>query len=466
MVKELKPLSQREIEVLKLVARGSTNQEIAVQLHISVNTVKAHLKNIYQKLEVNSRTEASLEALGKGLLTLEAIPSQVVSALATATSQEELARTRPAVHPGEEVFARNRGLALLAAFTLILALLLATRSLGRYGRWETQLPSTPLPPLTALPERQELPRWRARAGLPTPRERLAVVAMDGRIYAIGGRSMEGVSGALEVYDPTMDSWVLRSSKPTPVSDIRAAILGGKIYVPGGNLASGEASTALEVYDPREDLWESRAPLPKPVSGYALATIEGKLYLFGGWDGSERLGHPTGSETSWGPGRLASVYVYDPASDTWESGTPMSTPRSDAGCAEVEGRAYIVGGYDGQSALTLVERYDPSREGTGNPWSEMPPLSLPRLGPGVTALGGSIYVIGGQGEGQASLAERYDVHQNAWFSFEAPLRGPWQHLGLAGIDTKLYALGGYQSGILGINEEYQALYRIFLPASPG
>lgn len=53
------PLSERELEVLKLVADGLTNAQVAAELHVSVNTVKFHLQNIYQRLDVSNRTEAS-----------------------------------------------------------------------------------------------------------------------------------------------------------------------------------------------------------------------------------------------------------------------------------------------------------------------------------------------------------------------------------------------------------------------
>lgn len=53
------PLSARENEVLALVAEGLSNAEVAARLHISENTVKFHLQNIYQRLGVSNRTEAS-----------------------------------------------------------------------------------------------------------------------------------------------------------------------------------------------------------------------------------------------------------------------------------------------------------------------------------------------------------------------------------------------------------------------
>jgi len=62
------PLSQREFEVLELVARGATNREAAAKLFISEATVKTHLLHIYAKLGVSDRAAAVAEAFQRGLL--------------------------------------------------------------------------------------------------------------------------------------------------------------------------------------------------------------------------------------------------------------------------------------------------------------------------------------------------------------------------------------------------------------
>jgi len=61
-------LSQRELEILALVAAGTTNREIARELFISEATVKTHLLHIYEKLEVPDRAAAVAEAFKRGLL--------------------------------------------------------------------------------------------------------------------------------------------------------------------------------------------------------------------------------------------------------------------------------------------------------------------------------------------------------------------------------------------------------------
>jgi len=64
----MEPLSERELEVLQLIAEGLTNQEIASRLFLSLNTVKAHTRNIHGKLSVHSRTQAVARARAWGVL--------------------------------------------------------------------------------------------------------------------------------------------------------------------------------------------------------------------------------------------------------------------------------------------------------------------------------------------------------------------------------------------------------------
>ena len=64
------PLSEREQEVLALLAQGLSNKEIAQRLYLSVRTVEGHLVNIYGKLDLHSRTEAALYAVRQGWVTL------------------------------------------------------------------------------------------------------------------------------------------------------------------------------------------------------------------------------------------------------------------------------------------------------------------------------------------------------------------------------------------------------------
>jgi NarL family two-component system response regulator LiaR len=69
--KPLELLTEREMEVLKLVTRGLSNKDIADGLSLSIRTVQGHLANIFNKLRVSSRTEAVVHALKEGWVTLD-----------------------------------------------------------------------------------------------------------------------------------------------------------------------------------------------------------------------------------------------------------------------------------------------------------------------------------------------------------------------------------------------------------
>ena len=66
-------LSKREIDVIRLAAKGMSNKGIADELHLSRRTVEGNLRTIFNKLGVGSRTEAVIQAMGKGWLTLEEV---------------------------------------------------------------------------------------------------------------------------------------------------------------------------------------------------------------------------------------------------------------------------------------------------------------------------------------------------------------------------------------------------------
>jgi DNA-binding NarL/FixJ family response regulator len=63
-------LSEREVQVLRCVARGAANKEVAIRLHVSEETVKVHMKHILEKLHATDRTHAVTIALSRGIIEL------------------------------------------------------------------------------------------------------------------------------------------------------------------------------------------------------------------------------------------------------------------------------------------------------------------------------------------------------------------------------------------------------------
>lgn len=71
------PLSERELEVLRLLAQGKSNREISDLLVITELTVRTHVSNILSKLHLASRTQAALYALKEGLASLDDVPADI-----------------------------------------------------------------------------------------------------------------------------------------------------------------------------------------------------------------------------------------------------------------------------------------------------------------------------------------------------------------------------------------------------
>lgn len=442
------PLTEREQELVQLVATGVTNREVARRLSISVNTVKVHLRNIYTKIGAESRTEATMIAVREGWVVVEGVEAPEARGDEIAAGD---AITLPPPLP----------LSRLKRAALIVALLFAV-----FGVAVTQPRSNPrasngIGPLldqppgrsgTVMPVEIES-YWRERAQMLTRRAYLALAAVEGRIFAIAGQTSEGaatkITAATEIYDPVQDLWTRGSDKPTPATYVSAVAIGADIYVPGGCNADGTPTETFEVYNILTDSWREVSPLPEPRCAYASATLDDMIYLFGGWDGKRYA---------------ATVYVYDPRTDRWTEGTSMSTARGFAAAASLGDRIFVVGGYDGERELTTCLAYDPAAE----TWTECAPLSVGRGGLGLVNLSDQLYAVGGGGwTSYLTFNERYLSSNDVWSAVDTPIGGEWRGPGVVVLENSIYAIGGRSSDYLSSNQMYEpSSFRIFIPVSHG
>jgi DNA-binding CsgD family transcriptional regulator/N-acetylneuraminic acid mutarotase len=456
----LNDLSERELEILNLLAEGKSNKEIASELYISTNTVKVHLRNIFSKLEVSSRTEAVLFVLRPdNPVPLEEIVSgsnnshedDIVPLSLAAPSNENGIDDEPDLQNDTVSLIRaslvkNRWLFLI--ILLGIGVLLSTGAgLGRFF----QPAMTPSPEIIdASPS--ETSRWQFRKDLPAPKTGLAVTIYEEQIYAIGGENTQVLS-ELARYDPVTDRWEPLLPKPTAVTDIQAAVTGGKIYVPGGRLESGEPTNILDIYNPQEGTWTQGSSLPVALSAYALVAFEGDLYLFGGWNGNEYTDQ---------------ALRYDPAQNQWYPLTAMPIARGFAGVAIAGGKIYILGGYDGENFLSNNNIYSPELEGTEqSPWTEGAPLPAGRSAMGAANIVDSIYLIGGENPNEEFFTQmKYSPKDDSWVVVINPLAEPWAHMGVVPIGTSLYALGGsLNNQPTNRNLIYQVIFSISIPIAP-
>ncbi len=433
---ENQELSEREIEVVRLLAAGLSNKEIAGQLFLSVNTVKVHLRNIFAKLGAQSRTEAMRVAIQRGWVT---VPQPDAQPVASPTDIPLIV-----VEPPLPMWRRA---------TLVAAAIVSAASIAIGGVRSTDGATQPRCVFTDECRPAEAPssvssgtRWQVAAPMPTARTRLAVAAYAGRAVAIGGDTPGGATGAVEWFDPVEDTWTKGAAKPTAASNVSAAVIGDVIVVPGGMTASGAPTEIVEIYDTGADAWSRVAPLPAPRMAHAIAAFEGKVYVLGGWNGSAYS---------------ATVFVYDPASDSWSSAATMRAPRGFAAAAVLDDAIYIVGGFDGQIESSACERYLPRVDR----WEVCPSMSVGRGGLALVTVGPSLYAMGGGWTGYLAFNETFTPGSDVWLTIPTPFTGQWRGLGAAVIDAEIFAIGGWNGQYLAMTQRYSPFpFRVFAPTT--
>lgn len=218
-------------------------------------------------------------------------------------------------------------------------------------------------------------------------------------------------------------WETKAPMPAARWSAAGGVINGKLYVAGGGSGTGSLAT-LEVYDPATNTWATKAPMPTARNGAGGAVINGKLYVVGGQDNQ----------------KLATLEVYDPATDTWTTKAAMPTARSVPGVVAINGQLYVAGGCQGWCApvTNALEVYDPATDN----WTTKAPLPTAR---GVTDVGvvdGLFYVMGGccgwdgaQSELMARTIEVYNPTTNTWTSRTPHIVGGGDTVG--SINGKIY-----------------------------
>lgn len=451
------PLSEREMDVAELLVTGISNNEIASALVISPHTVKVHLRNIYEKLAVNSRTEASMLLLQQGWVQLPGVE---------APSPDSPAPPPPAPQPLTDavgpLFGWQRvylaGALLIALASVLLPGVLSSRITSP----PTLLSDGPVA-MQAQPVLAELPRWEARTPLTRPRDRFALVAAsDDLLLAIGGETSQGqILASVEAYDLRVNEWRTVAPLPVPLSNLAAASHnagpnGVAVYVAGGTKSSEPEMTALSDllwrYQPAEDRWQAAGRLPTALAGTQLLADESGLYLLGGWDGEQMRAEV------WhiSPPQEAAILPED-----WVQIATLPSARAFFGARLVNETLYIVGGQDSDGERADAHSFSLQ---TGA-WQQLPSLSTPRAGLTLLYDGLALFAVGGGNAQATAVLERYDPITNLWSNAPVPISGEWRHLGAATDKRgRLFLAGGWSGGYLNVHFHYQSSFHMFLPST--
>jgi N-acetylneuraminic acid mutarotase len=299
--------------------------------------------------------------------------------------------------------------------------------------------------------------WKKGAPFPQPDEELYGVALNGKMYVIGGWDDGKAVGVNYEYNPVTDKWAKKQPMPRPAHHAALAAANGKIYVMGGFVPPKD--TAIPVggawepidnawaYDPAADSWKSLPPLPGKRGSAFAAEVGGKIYVIGGATTVDGSKDPF--FTFFGPSKvLATNDVYDPATNKWESRPPMSVARNHAFGAAVNGKIYVIGGRTGHGFILsatntdVVEEYNPVSNSWSAPKERMPTA---RSGGASGTDGRRIYVAGGEVTttelvGAYKAIEAYDVVTNSWMTLPSM---PMPRHGVAGavIGNRFHLVSG-------------------------
>lgn len=443
------PLSEREIEIVELVAAGLTNREIAVRTYLSPNTVKVHLRNIFSKTGVASRTELTVLAMQEGWIDVPGMSVTAEDGAPAALAQGVPVAELP-VQPIVPPWSRARWAALAAGLIVALVALV----LPRQPTGQAAVPTASgLIDQTTAPRVADAPvgdsggaRWDELTPLPVRRARMGVVTRGNSLYVVGGSVEDGPTGRLDIYDIDTALWRNGAARPAALANVGIAVLPDELLVPGGCDANGAPQTITHLYDPQSDTWREGAPLPQPLCAYALAGYGGRAYLFGGWNGATYQ---------------AAGYVYDSASDTWTEIAHPAEARGFGAAATLVDRIFYVGGYDDKREWATCEVYLPE----ANRWESCAPMLLPRGGLGLAAIGGRVYAIGGGWTAYLGFNERYDPSTDTWTVVQTPIVGEWRNLGLVARETSLYVVGGWSGDYLNRVYAIEVMpWRVFIPTT--
>lgn len=456
------PLSEREMEVAQLLATGASNAEIARQLVISPHTVKVHLRNVFEKLQASSRTEASMILVQRGWLTVHGVdvtPNESSAPPPPPPDPEPLADQPAILLPWQRFY-------LIGAFLLCLLALLAP-NLRAYSRNSPELLSDAGRTILGKPVVQLQPRWEAYTPLNNARSRLAIASAADHLYVFGGEADAGRDVAeVDAYDLRVNVWRAVSPMPEALANLAATTFQQRIYIAGGSNNGATDTTVATVhnnfwaYDPVQDHWENLGALPHPLAGAVLTTDQKTLYLLGGWDGQamhDEVWRFVPGKSDPAPGKS------DPASGKsgaaqWELVTRIATPRAFFGATIVNGEIYVIGGYDGKRELDLAAAYSIS----DNAWRDLPSLSTPRGGLSVVYDGVAIYALGGGWTRPLETHERFDAVANLWSNFPSPLQGEWRHFAAVSYNDRIHMIGGWSGDYLETHLAYQSSFRALLP----
>mmetsp|Transcript_114601 Transcript_114601/g.286444 ORF Transcript_114601/g.286444 Transcript_114601/m.286444 type:complete len:573 (-) Transcript_114601:136-1854(-) len=181
--------------------------------------------------------------------------------------------------------------------------------------------------------------------------------------------------------------------------------------------------AMEVLDVGNQCWRPCRAMHTERTYFGAATLRNKLHCFGGQNLDYKV--------------LCELEIYDCLRDQWEIGSSLKFPRRNCASAELDGRVYAVGGFDGTKIINTVEAYDNRLKS----WMVIEPLPTPRSSAMACAQGGKLWVLGGTSGTRLKTVDVFDPRANRWDSQKIEMDKTRSAGQAACCVNHIFALGG-------------------------
>jgi DNA-binding CsgD family transcriptional regulator len=292
-------LSERELQILLLVAQGLSNRQIAGQLDISDNTVKVHVRNIFAKINVASRTEASMYAVRHGLIVVEnqsATPTPTVA---------------PPIEPVVAVVSlpptqRRRWVAAVLGVVVVLGV-------GGVVWWTTQPPVAPV-----IRQQSSAPtRWARLPAVPNPQPDQQFAVYAGQLYVfVGNRSAQWLQ-----FNGATRTWQVLTDLPFVVPT------GARLWADGAGLWVVGADDGDGVWRWDGQQWQRQPMLPADVTVAGVVRVDGALLV---------LGQTNTAAT------MLTTWTLAPQDQSWQPGIDFAPALANPQLVVLEGVVYLFG----------------------------------------------------------------------------------------------------------------------------
>jgi|GEM_PF-136023 len=520
MAEPKEPLTERELEVVRLVATGASNKEIGAQLFVSPNTVRVHLRNIFTKLEAQSRTEVTMIAVRNGWVDVgratpaeenarSASSNQAGDALPPSPMPVPDARSRPSVNGQTQVpeiaalresdhspldkTAEPDIAASPAAISETQATTQAAETTTTVETAQQHTPvSAPPPSGTLMPQ----PFAPVKPLEPLAQTTSAIVPVPVVSAQVIPARITPVPVAP---NPQLNAPLALWRRAVLVAAALLLVVGTILVLPRAPVETNAAGDSLTQESPgnasvalspeNTTRWYARTSVRTARARSAVTTAAGQIYVIGGdvehqpssdvlvydprydtWLETSRKTTPvmnTGAAVVGNmifvPGgttpteRASSVFeAYDVQSKTWTSLAPMPSKLAGHAVATFDDKIYVIGGQTASRVSGEVFMFDTR----ANRWSSLANLPTPRSQLAAVVANGRIYAVGGfDGQRELATCEYFQITEGQWHSC-APMTIPRGGLGLAIVGATLYAVGG--SGFIGFNERYDVATDKWVP----